>query len=112
MRLRLQGYLAKIRESPKLVIKKKRPSSQIPFFTYKPLAEFGFEARQIRIIRTHPNSPGSPNSVIRVTIWLFGYLGVFGYSCDPNNRIFGYSVIRVTPRKLKKPNLAINLEVR
>jgi hypothetical protein len=52
----MQGYLAKIWESPKLVIEQKCPSSQIPFFTYKPLTKFGFEACQIRIIRTHPNS--------------------------------------------------------
>jgi hypothetical protein len=51
---------------PKIGDKKKRPSSQIPFFTYKPLAECGFEARQIRVIRTHPNSPESPNLVIRL----------------------------------------------
>jgi hypothetical protein len=63
-----QGYLAKIWESPKLVIKKSaRPSSQIPFFTYKRLAEFSFEARQIRIIQTHPNSSELPNLVIWVT---------------------------------------------
>jgi hypothetical protein len=36
-----QGYFAKIQESQKLAIRK-CPSSQIPFFTYKPLTEFGF----------------------------------------------------------------------
>jgi hypothetical protein len=60
--------------------KKKCTSSQIPFFTYKPLTKFGFEACQIWIIQTHPNSSELPNLV--------------------------------TQRKLKKPNLAINLEVR
>jgi hypothetical protein len=35
------GYLTKIWESQKLAIRK-CPSSQIPFFTYKPLAKFGF----------------------------------------------------------------------
>jgi hypothetical protein len=36
-----QGHFAKIGESPKLVIRN-HPSSQISFFTDKPLAEFGF----------------------------------------------------------------------
>jgi hypothetical protein len=70
------------------------PSSQIPFFTAKPLAEFGFEARQIRIIQTHPNSSKLPNLVIRMSqrteylvIWLFSYSG------HPKNQIFGYLVI-------------------
>jgi hypothetical protein len=35
------GYFVKVWESQKLVIRK-CPSSQIPFFTYKLLAEFGF----------------------------------------------------------------------
>jgi hypothetical protein len=35
------GYFAKIQESQKLVIRK-IPSSQIQFFTYKPLAEIDF----------------------------------------------------------------------
>jgi hypothetical protein len=44
--------------------------SDVPFFTYKLLTEwFGFEARQIRIIRTH--APNSPERQIQ----LFGYLG-------------------------------------
>jgi hypothetical protein len=64
---------------PKIGDKKKRPTSQIPFFTYKPLAECGFEARQIRVIRTHPNSPESPNSVIRVTrITEYSVIRLFG----------------------------------
>jgi hypothetical protein len=60
------GYLTKSWESKKLVIKKCL-SSQIPFFTYKPLTKFGFEAHQIWIIQTHRNTPKSPNSVIWVT---------------------------------------------
>jgi hypothetical protein len=53
---------------PKIGDKKSaRPSSQIPFFTYKWLAEFSFEACQIRIIQTHPNSSELPNLVIWVT---------------------------------------------
>jgi hypothetical protein len=35
------GYFTKIQESQKLA-KRKCPSSQIPFFTYKLLAELGF----------------------------------------------------------------------
>jgi hypothetical protein len=69
---------------------RKAPSSQIPFFTDKPLAEFGFEAHQIQIIQTHPNSFKLPNLVIWMSkepnIWLFGYLD------DPKNQIqlFGF----------------------
>ncbi len=85
----MQGYLAKIWESPKLVIEQKCPSSQIPFFTYKPspinrspnlllkLAKFGLS----KLIQIHPNSSEF--------IWItkFGYLG------DLNNQIFSYLVI-------------------
>jgi hypothetical protein len=97
---------------------KKVPSSQIPFFTYKLLAKFCFEACQIRIIRTHPNSSELPNLVIQVTqITKYLVIPLFG---SLNNRIFSYSVIWVTQnlviwvtqRKPKKPNLVINLEVR
>jgi hypothetical protein len=112
-----QKCLTKIWESQKLVIKKV-PSSQIPFFTYKLLAKFCFEACQIRIIRTHPNSSELPNLVIQVTqITKYLVIPLFG---SLNNRIFSYSVIWVTQnlviwvtqRKPKKPNLVINLEVR
>jgi hypothetical protein len=83
-----QGYLTKIRESPKLVIKK------APIKPDSPLAKCCFEAHQIRVIQTHLNSPESPNLVVWVT------------------RITKYLVIWVTRRKPKKPNLAINLEVK
>jgi hypothetical protein len=52
----------------------------------KLLAKFGFEACQIWIIQTHPNS----SEFIRIT--------KFSYSGDPKNQIFGYLVIRVTRR--------------
>jgi hypothetical protein len=59
-----QGYFAKIWESQKFA-KRKCPSSQIPFFTHKLLAEFGF--KQLLPNLDHPNSSKLPNSVIRVT---------------------------------------------
>jgi hypothetical protein len=68
----MQGYLAKIWESPKLVIEQKCPSSQIPFFTYKPLTKFAFEACQIWIIQTHPNSSKLIRIHLNHQIWLFG----------------------------------------
>jgi hypothetical protein len=68
---------------PKIGKKGERPLSQIPFFTYKPLAKFDFEACQTWIIQTHPNSSESPNLVIRVTR--------ITESVHPNNLIFSYS---------------------
>jgi hypothetical protein len=78
--------LAKFRSSKLIQI---HPNHQIWLFGYSVIWIFGYSG--------HPNN------------WIFGYLGVQG---DPNNWIFGYLVIRITQRKLKKPNLAINLEVR
>jgi hypothetical protein len=99
------GILRKNSGIPKIGDKKSAHQARFHSSHINRSPDSGFsDYRQIWIIRTHPNSSESPNSVIRVT-----RITEYEYSVIRVTRITEYSVIWFTRIK---PNLAINLEVR